>query len=393
MDKGAKHRLGPVWGRSKTEPIGFSRKRVSEIMQKTRVDILVATSPENVFYSSGLPVKYDESNPVLFVLANQHPSIVVVNKNGEEALITWHLFTSADKASWVKNISGIISRDQALQRLESIIEEAGLPDGGTIGIESTMPYYQSYLLRKVFPDTKIRICDDIFMEMRLQKSEEEIKRIRESTRISERTIGAMNESIREGVTDIELVKVAKIQMIKEGASGFNNIGVALDGSDPQYPVTGATMKKGTLAMFDIGAVYGGYCSDVTRHASLGPPSSEAEAAVNLMLEIQKSCADEIRPGIEPSRPIKVAEDTYKRMRGDKFFFVTIHSVGLVADEYTFYDAMIGPSTTRFEENMVINIEALTFFHPQGLVGIEDSYLITKSGCKKMSTLQGRIWRK
>jgi Xaa-Pro dipeptidase len=375
------------------EPIGFNKRRVSEIMQKMGVDILVATSPENVFYSSGLPVKYDESNPVLFVLASQHPSIVVINKSGEEALITWHLFTSADKASWVKNISGIISRDQALQRLESIVEEAGLPEGGTIGIESEMPYYQSNLLRKVFPDTRIRISDDIFMEMRLHKSEEEIKRIRESTRISEKAIKAMIESIKEGVTDIELVKVAKIQMIKEGATGFNNIGVALDGSDPQYPVTGAKMKKGGLAMFDIGAVYGGYCSDVSRHASLGSPPPGAEVAVDLMIEVQKACADVIKPGIEPSRAVKTAEDIYKRRGAEEFFFVTIHSVGLTGDEYTFYDAMVGPSPMRFEEGMVISIEALTFFHPQGLVGIEDSYLITRSGSKKISTLEGKIYRK
>lgn len=375
------------------EPIGFDKRRASEIMQKTGVDILVATSPENVFYTSGLPVKYDEANPVLFVLANQHPSIVVINKNGEEALITWHLFTSADKTSWVKNISGTISRDQALQRLEVTIEEAGLPEGGTIGIESAMPYYQSYLLRKVFPDTKIRVSDDIFMEMRLQKSQEEINRIKESTRISEKAIVAMIAYIREGITDSELVKVAKIQMIKEGATGFNNIGVALDGSDPQYPVTGAAMKKGGLAMFDVGAVYGGYCSDITRHASLGSPPSGAEAAVASMIEIQKACADVIRLGIEPMQVIEVAEDTYKRRGGDRFFFVTIHSVGLAGDEYTFYDAMVGPSSKRFAENMVISIEALTFFHPQGLVGIEDSYLITKSGCKRISTLEGKIFRK
>jgi Xaa-Pro aminopeptidase len=55
--------------------------------------------------------------------------------------------------------------------------------------------------------------------------------------------------------------------------------------------------------------------------------------------------------------------------------------------------MAGPSSKRFEENMVISIEALTFFHPQGLVGIEDSYLITKSGCKRISTLEGKIFRK
>jgi Xaa-Pro aminopeptidase len=112
-----------------------------------------------------------------------------------------------------------------------------------------------------------------------------------------------------------------------------------------------------------------------------------------MIEVQKACADVIKPGVESSQAIKATEDVYEKRKGEKFFFVTIHSVGLVADEYTFYDAMIGPSPKRFEENMVINIEALTFVHPQGLVGIEDTYHITRSGCKKISTLQGEIYKK
>jgi Xaa-Pro dipeptidase len=374
------------------EPIGFSKRKASEVMQRMGVDVLVATTPENVFYTSGLPVKYDESNPVLFVLSNLHPSIVVIDNKGEEALVTWHLFTSATKASWIKKVMGIISADEALQRLEFLLEEAGLSEGGTIGIESLMPYYQSDWLSKVFPYAKIRVSDDIFMEMRLQKSEEEISRIRESTRIAERAIETMMASIKEGVTDIELVKVAKMKMIEEGATGFNYVGVALDGSDSQYPVTGATVKKGTLAMFDVGAVYGGYCSDVTRHASLGAPPPGVESAVCLMIEIQKVCADVIKPGVEPLQAIEAAEDTYKRHGGDGFFFVTIHSIGLAGDEYTFYDTMVGPSSIRFDKNMVISIEAKSLFPTQGLVGIEDSYLITKSGCKRISTLESKIRR-
>jgi Xaa-Pro aminopeptidase len=372
------------------EPIGFDKKRASEIMQSLGVDVLVASSPENVFYSSGLPVRHAESDPILYSISNQYPSIVVVGQDGEEALIAWQLFMSADKASWIKNVNGVFSRDEALQNLASLIEEAGLRQGGTIGIESVMPYYQSCWLERVFSKAKIRVSDDVFIEMRLEKSAEEIVRIRESTRIAEKAIQSLINSAKEGVSDIELVKVAKARIIQEGGAGFNIIDIGVGDSDWEYPVTGVTLKKGDVAKFDIGAVYGGYCSDVSRVTALGAPSKDVQGASNLMIDIEQACADAIKPGVEPLQAVEAAEDAYKKSKGEGFFFLTIHSLGILIDEYTFYGTMLGPSSKPFEKNMVINIESLTVVPPQGFIGIEDTYLVKDSGLEKVSILERRI---
>lgn len=217
------------------EPIGYNKKKASKLMQSKGVDVLVASSPENVFYASGMPVRHVENNPILYVFGQPVPTIVAIKKDGEESLISWQLFTSTDKATWIKDVTGIVSVGAALESLASIVRESGMPDRGTIGIESKMPYYQYERLANEFPSAKFRMSDDIFLEMRLEKSEEEIRRMKESTRIAESAIEAMIDSVKEGVSDNELIKVAKAKIIEEGGWGVDHVTLGIGGSDPEYP--------------------------------------------------------------------------------------------------------------------------------------------------------------
>jgi Xaa-Pro aminopeptidase len=139
------------------EPIGYSKRKASKLMQDKGVDVLIASSPENVFYTSGMPVRHVENNPILYVLSNQYPTIVVVKKDGEETLITWQLFSSTDKASWIKEVSGVLSVSDAQNNMSTTVKDSGIPDNGTIGIESKMPYYQYEQLAKDFPNAKFRV--------------------------------------------------------------------------------------------------------------------------------------------------------------------------------------------------------------------------------------------
>nr|MDO8135755.1 aminopeptidase P family N-terminal domain-containing protein [Candidatus Njordarchaeum guaymaensis] len=182
------------------EPIAYDIKKVSRLMRSKGVNVLIASTPENVFYTSGMPVRHIENNPILYVLGNQYPSLVVIKQDGDEALISWQLFSSTPIASWIKDVRGCMSVDDALNSLVALVQESKLSSGETIGIESRMPYYQYEHLAKQFPKTKIRVSDDVFIEMRLEKSEEEIRRIRESTRITEKAIEAMINMVTEGVS-------------------------------------------------------------------------------------------------------------------------------------------------------------------------------------------------
>ena len=369
-------------------PIGYDKKKASRLMEERNIDVLVVTTPRNVFYTSGLPVGHAENNPILFALSNQNPTIVIIYRNGEESLITWNMY---DKSlSWIEEAQGIASQAEASSAVVSFIKKAGT-EKGIIGIESLTPYYVYEKLRQSFPDVTLKVADDTLLEMSLIKSEEEIRRIRESTKIAEKAIEAMIDAVAEGVSDMDFIKIAKSTVIEEGAAGFDHVTLSIGLSDPEAPGTGVKMKKGDVSRFDIGAVYQGYCSDVSRHAILGNIPPDVQEAFEATLYLQQAYVDAIKSGVSVAEVHKVAQEAYESTGREATVFTTLHSLGLQCEEFHFVDPLRGPANRDFEANMVLDIEVWTV-HPEcGLLGNEDTYIVTESGCKRISKLERKIF--
>ena len=162
-------------------------------------------------------------------------------------------------------------------------------------------------------------------------------------------------------------------------------------SDPEAPGKGVKMKEGDLSRFDIGAIYKGYYSDVSRHAILGDIPPDIQEAFEATLYMQQAYVDAMKPGVSVAEVHKVAQEAYESTGREETVFTTLHSLGLQCEEFHFVDPLRGPANRNFEANMVLDIEVWTM-HPEcGLLGNEDTYIVTKGGCDRMSTLERRIF--
>ncbi len=373
------------------EPIGFNKERARNVLEKHDLDILIAATPVNVFYLTGLPTLHVASNPILYVLYNQYPSLSLVRRNGEESLITWITFRSVDKFSWVSDVHGIGSPKAAMVSVSDKIEEWDLSKG-KIGYESLMPSYQSEYLKTKFPNAIFTNGDQAFLDMRLIKSEEEIKRIKKSTEISEKAILNMIEASYEGITDNELLQIARRTIVNEGAEGWDHLTMSLGSSDPEAPGVGTTLKAGDLNRFDIGTIWKGYVSDVSRELVIGQIPDEAEEIMNRLIKVQEFCEQNIHPGLNMKELYANANNFSKSLTKKGRAFLTGHSIGLECEE-THLFSPIKKLDRPFEENMVLDIEIWQNFKNQGLMGIEDCYRITSKGCERLSTLDKKIFVK
>ena len=373
------------------EPIGFNKERTHNVLEKHDLDVLIASTPVNVFYLTGLPTLHVAPNPILYVLYNQYPSLSLVRRDGEESLITWITFRSVDKFSWVSDIHGIGSPKGAMVSVSDKIEEWGLSNS-KIGYESLMPSYQSEYLRNKFPSATLINGDQAFLDMRLIKSEEEIKRIKKSTEISEKAIMNMIEASYEGITDIELLQIARRTIVNEGAEGWDHLTMNLGSSDPEAPGVGTTLKTGDLNRFDIGTIWKGYVSDVSRELVIGQIPDGAGEVMNRMIKVQEFCEQNIHPGLNMKELYNNASKFNKSLTTKGRAFITGHSIGLECEE-THLFSPIKKLDQLFEENMVLDIEVWQSFKNQGLVGIEDCYRITKDGCERLSSLDKNIFVK
>ena len=372
------------------KPFGFNKDKISKLMDKMNLDILIVNAPENVFYLSGLSVRHHAKNPILFALKNQYPSIVLVYKDGSEALVIWDIYDR--NLTWIENTKGCLSPKDALRNLKNFIKK-GITGAGTLGIESSMPFYQYQFLTQTFPELSFVIADDLLLDLQLQKSEEEIRRITESTRIAERAILALIEYTKPGISDIELIQFAKKVIIEEGAEGWDHFTMAIGTSDPEAPGTGIKVRDHELLRFDIGAFYQGYVSDVNRQLCIGPIPPEVRAAVEAIVQVQNACQKAMKPGIDPKVILNVAETTWREAGRKDAFIIMAHSLGLTTEEYHFFDPMTGGLPKKFESRNVLDLEAWTLLKGYGTVGNEDTYVVTETGCKRISTLDMKIFQK
>ena len=373
------------------EPIGFNKERTRKILEEHDIDVLIASTPVNVFYLTGLPTLHVAPNPILYVLYNQYPSLSLVRRDGEESLITWITYRSVNKFSWVSDIHGIGSPKGAMVSVSDKIEEWDLSNSN-IGYESLMPSYQSEYLKNKFPNAKFINGDQAFLDMRLIKSEEEVKRIKKSTQISEKAILNMIEASHEGISDIELLQIARKTIIDEGAEGWDHLTMSLGPSDPEAPGMGTTLKAGELNRFDIGTIWKGYVSDVSRELVIGQIPDGAEEILNNLINVQEFCEQHIIPGLNIKELYDKANKFNKSLIKKGRAFLTGHSIGLECEE-THLFSPLKKLNRPFEENMVFDIEIWQNFKNQGMMGIEDCYRITNSGCERLSSLEKKIFVK
>ena len=373
------------------EPIGYDKKRAIQVLEKHDIDLLIATTPVNVFYTTGIPTTHVAPNPILYVLYPQYPFYSLIRRDGEESLILWMVYASVDKFSWVKDVEGIMSPKGGLQYLEDKINNWDL-GGKTIGLETHMPRYQSEFLRKTFPNANFVDADRAFLDMRLIKTEEEVKRIKKSTEIAEKAILNMIDAIKEGISDNELLQIARRTIIDEGAEGWDHLTMNIGPSDPEAPGIGTIVKPGDVIRLDMGAVWKGYISDVSREACVGEVPPKAAEAMENIIKVQEFCLDNIKPGADPKQLYEEAVKYHKSLSKRGRANIIGHSIGLEVEEIHVF----GPGTPmdlKFEENMVLDIEAWQLVRGQGLVGIEDCYRITSSGCERLSSLDKEIFIK
>ena len=372
------------------DPIGYSKEKAKSVLENHNIDLLIASTPVNVFYSTGLPVTHVAPNPILYVLSNQYPNLSMISRSGDLSAIVWSLYDSVEEFSWVppNEVYRIGSLNAAVNILLKKVGEMNL-EHKTIGLESYMPRYQSEALQKEFPNVKFVTADKAFLDMRLIKTEEEVRRIRKSTEVAEKAIKACMEAAELNMKDTELLQIARKTIVNEGAWGWDHLTMNIGPSDPEAPGLGIPVTPNDIVRFDFGAVWEGYISDISRGVVIGEIPAKAKEAMDYMIQVQEYCAENIKPGVYANKFREEAQNYLKALTKRGFYLITAHSIGLECEE-THLFGPTGAMEIPFEENMVLDLEVWLNVRGQGLVGVEDCYRVSTSGCERLSKLDKEI---
>jgi len=163
----------------------------------------------------------------------------------------------------------------------------------------------------------------------------------------------------------------------------------MKGMSPAVPIIGSRdmiLKKGDLVFVDIGFGMNGYHSDRTQVYMFGAkPSNDITKAHRGCIEVEKNTAKLLKPGNIPSEIYNKVMDSLDMNFLNNFMGFgkrTVrflgHGIGLHIDELP---VIANGFNSPLKENMVIAIEPKKGIAGVGMVGVEDTYIVTPDGGK------------
>ncbi len=370
-------------------PCGLDREKLVRSMQSRRLDGILLSSPENVFYTTGYTGLPSSGNPILFTLRNIYPFFSLITARGEILLICWD-FSTWKVAFGADQILGFSSTSQALEVLKTALMEH-LPRQGALGVESTCPLFALDAIHQALPTPGLAPVDDLMLNLRLIKSHREIELIEESTAIIEKTLSQLYADLRPGISRLDFMQRARVRLFENGISGIGHMTFSFGEANPEIAI-GERLEPGHLVTLDLGGIYQGYRSDNRRYAYTGAVPESLLEHYRTMVAIVDGVGEALTPGATYAEVFHKALDLFEQHRialapGREFNHVG-HNLGLATEE----DWLTDNASRRVEPGMVINIELYSQAPTGDLIGDEETYVIGESGPERISQLPREIRR-
>ena len=395
-----------------TDP-GFStpRTEIDDRIEKLQrrllqegIDGALIVQNTDLFYFSGT---IQQSH--LYIPA-QGPPLLMVRKNLQRA-------RSESPLSTILSLS-------SPKQLMALIQENGLEPPAVMGMElDVLPTNLFFSYKRLFPAVDIRDVSIPIRMVRAVKSAYELNLIRQAAAFSDQVAQTVPNLLREGLTEIELAGMVEAQARRLGHQGI--VRMRLWGSEMFYghlmsgpaaavpsflasPTGGASVSAAVAQgpsfrkirrhepiLFDYVFAWNGYISDHTRIFAIGRPPQELVDAHAHMLDLQEQIKAMATPGTIAgdlySAAMAIAarkgvDANFMGAGADRIRFIG-HGVGLELDEFPF---LAHGQTTELEEGMVIALEPKLVFPGKGVVGIENTHVVTPNGLDQLTHAEQQI---
>jgi Xaa-Pro aminopeptidase len=248
-------------------------------------------------------------------------------------------------------------------------------------------------LRRAARGVKLKPEDGMIGELRLIKSEWEVKQIEAALRIQEECFLQLCRSLKDGISEREAAAKLRFLMVKAGADDQAFDTMFQIGSHSSFPhgrPTDRKLKGGAIILLDWGAKKSGYHSDLTRTFFLGRIPPHLRKIHHIVLAAQQASIARIAPGVAMSDVDAAGRDIIaKAGYGPQFGHSTGHGLGLDIHESPSLSSR-GKGVLR--PGMVVTVEPGIYLPGLGGVRLEDDVLVTRTGHRVLSKLKkGLRW--
>lgn len=333
---------------------------------------------------------------------------------GKPILMIFKEYQRALEESSLEEIVSIVG----IKKIPEILAGYGYPSPAVLGMElDVLPTNLYFQYQKIFGKAKIVDISNEIRLIRAVKSEFEVAKMRAAAELSDKVAARVPELLAVGKSEVamagELESYARslghqgiVRMRMWGSELF--YGHLMSGASAAVPsyLASPTGGAGVSSVIGQGAGFrkigvrepvlvdyvfalDGYISDHARIFSIGPVSDALQKAHEAMLAIQEEVRMQARPGVVTGElydlMIALAEKKGYQENfmgvGERRIRFTGHGVGLELDEYPF---IAKGQQLPLQAGMIIALEPKTIFPGIGVVGIENTHLVTDHGLEPLT---------
>lgn len=355
-----------------------------------------------------------QKTDLYYFSATSQQGWLYVPDHGKPLLMVFKDFERARSESVLEQVVSLASP----KRIPQMLAEYGYVLPATIGLElDVLPTNLFFQYQKIFPQAELVDVSTEIRLVRAVKSEFELALIAEAARGSDLVSARVSGLLEVGKTEIALAGELESYARSLGHQGIVRMrlwgselfyGHLLSGSAaavPSYlasptggegpsPLTGQgagfkKIQRDEPVLVDYVFTFNGYLSDHARIFCIGSLPDELLRAHDAMLEIQEQTKKEARPGVASGEIYEsMLAAAEKKGYGQWFMGVgerrirfTGHGIGLELDEFPF---IAKGQSLVLEKNMVIALEPKVIMPGKGVVGIENSHVVTEHGLEPLT---------
>lgn len=335
--------------------------RIRSLMSSLGLDALVTRDTANIRYATGF---------------KGEPGTLLITP---DSLILW---TSFRTLPWAEEQTAILGSSIQLSTQPSPLDDLSqfVPSTESqIGVDSNTSSSALSTWRQTLAPHNL-IPTTVIEQSRQIKSAAEIAIMQESQQINEAIFNAILPKIQPGMTERGIQGLILSEMAtREEVDRYSFTPIVAAGPNcweihhlPDQTIT----RPGDLLIIDLGIIYRGYASDMTRSVCLGKATTEMNDIHHIVNSARQSAIDALKPGITNHEVDRIARDIITDAgHGRTFTHGLGHSIGLETHDPGLNLSPQSPET-KLRKGMVLTIEPGIYLENKFGIRIEDTVVVT-----------------
>lgn len=249
-----------------------------------------------------------------------------------------------------------------------------------LGVDKNLPARWLLPLMEQGAAKSFKLASTAVDAARSAKDAEERALMREASRLNDEAMGWLATQVREGVTERAIAEGllgAYRQLGSEGYSFDPIVSFGANAADPHHEPDDTSFIPGQTVLFDVGCLWQGYCSDMTRTFFTAEPTDHQREVYETVRQANEAAAALVAPGVEFAEIDNAARSLITEAGYGPYFTHRLgHQIGLEVHEP---GDVSGSHHEPVRPGQIFSIEPGIYLEGDIGVRIEDLCLVTEGG--------------